>query len=251
MTQLLRDFVERVQGLVATHRAAGRRGGPLLDFISANFLYILTTVAVAGGAYATYERGSYSRDLRAIVTGIVTYGTHGKLRNMTLEDLDMVIPTGLEVDAATGVTYFGGILGDGLPLRIYGGTSTHAALGAGSSRQLVLVIGDGNTPANDSSGICTDLTRTLGPGVRTVQLTDGDTTPTATSTGTATIVSAAVVADVMDATGANAGTDASANLTFTRNPRAATLPLNEIHENDNVVDVCEADAAVQIVMVVG
>ena len=126
MTQLLRDFVERVQGLVATHRAAGRRGGPLLDFISADFLYILTTVAVvgvAGGAYATYERGSYSRDLRAIVTGIVSYGTHGKLRNMTLEDLDMVIPTGIEVDVATGVTYFGGILGDGLPLRIYGGTS--------------------------------------------------------------------------------------------------------------------------------
>ena len=261
MTQLLRDFVERVQGVVATHRAAGRRGGPLLDFISANFLYILTTVAVvgvAGGAYATYERGSYSRDLRAIVSAIVAYGTHGKLRNMTVDDLAVALPSGIDVDTANGVTYFGGILGEGLPLRVYGGKAAHAKLGAGSNRQLVLVIGDSSLPANESSGICVDLARTLGPGVRGVQLFTAQAPAAASAISTTT--SALSATEVPDATfKKDPGTvpdppTSAAGLTFTRTARTSpvTTALSEIHEDDRVVALCgNANDALQIIMVLG
>ena len=161
-----------------------RRGGPLLDFISANFLYILTAVAVLGvaaGAYATFERNSYSNDLRSIMTSIIQYASAGKrLNQMTFNDLRRVVPPNIDVDTADGMVYFGGLLGDGLPMYIYGGEDDFAELGAGSQRQLIMVVGDANTAANDSEGVCISLARTVGPAVKLIQLKTAPASQTAT-----------------------------------------------------------------------
>ena len=245
-----------------------RRGGPLLDFISANFLYILTAVAVVGiaaGAYNSYERNTYSRDMRSIQTSIAAYTSQGKLKNLTWGVLDDYLPPNIEVDSTTGVLYFGGLLGDALPLRIYGGSATAPApaLGAGSDRQLILVAGDKRqSPVNESSGICQDLTRTVGPGVRTIQLRSmaAGNTQTATKTGTDALSGAdrcrhkgadgALSADVTWTAGS-----ATEALTFTKRKQdasaAKTETLNTIHENTEIVDACDDDVLLQIVYIIG
>ena len=171
----------------------GRRGGPLLDFVSANFLYILTTVAVvavAAGAFLAYERHTYSRDLRTVMTTIASTTTAGaRLNTITWTQLAGALPANIPVveegtaGSGTGLIEFGGLLAGGLPLRIYGGNdnANYPQLGAGSARQLILVIGDTNNPANDSAGVCQDIARTVGPGVRTVQLLTNADDPPATA----------------------------------------------------------------------
>ena len=142
-----------------------RRGGPLLDFISANFLYILSAVAVIGvasGAYANFERNSYSNDLRAIQTTFVQASTHASLASLTWGRVPALLPPSITLDADVGRIYFGGLLGEGIPMAVYGGDSgvaTAVALGAGTVRQLVLVVGDTNTPANEDSAVCIALAR--------------------------------------------------------------------------------------------
>ena len=243
-----------------------RRGGPLLDFISANFLYILPAVAVLGvaaGAYATFERNSYSNDLRSIMTSIIQYASTGKrLNQMTFNDLRRVVPPNIDVDTAEGMVYFGGILGDGLPMYIYGGRDAFAALGAGSKRQLVLVVGDNNTAANDSEGVCISLARTVGPAVKLIQLKIAPATNTDTQdTAANPIADVQAVADtdlydVADAVNsAEVGTWTATykkGLTFQKNARdKKSDELNAIRSASSVSDACAADFPMQIVYVMG
>lgn len=249
-------------------RAWLRRGGPLLDFISANFLYILTLVAVAGvagTAYFNYERSTYARDMRSIHTAIAQYPAHAPLRNLTLPILARYLPDAIEVipgangpgDTTSGL-FFGGLLGDALPAYVYGGGGTTGeAIGASSARQLVLVAGDVNRPINETPGICVDLVRTVGPGVRSVQVRNAQG-PIARAGGTTAVTSVAAGAMILavqstggtwSTSGGGAATD---EITFTKRRQAQTAALDTIGEDARIEAACNrAQQAIQVVYVFG
>ena len=242
----------------------GRRGGPLLDFVSANFLYILTTVAVVGvaaGAFLAYERASYSSEMRTIHTAIANYAARARLRTLRADRLDEILPADLEIVA--GIVYFGGILGEGLPLRLYAGGAAGTPFdeyGAAENRRLILLAGDPTTPVNQSAGVCEDLAKTIGPGVTTLQIRTAVDPPdyaADVATSGAAYSATAATTDVIITSGDDAwdGDDSTADsLTYTRRARGASpvsLALSTLSQDDRIADACATDFPIAIAYVMG
>lgn len=253
-----------------------RRGGPLLDFISANFLFILLTVAVVGvaaGAFLAYERSTYASGMRVIQTTITQHAANNGLRTLTPRVLRELLPTTMDIDNAS-IVWFGGVMAEGLPLRIYRGgptTGTGAAhfplYSADTERRMILLVGDATYPANEAASVCEDLAKIQGPGVSTIQIRTAPGTalaPAAAATSTPAArdgtryATVEATPDVLAASDNNtwAGTGTTADsITFTRRARGATTPASfaiaDLPREPEVGNACAADQAIAIAYVLG
>ena len=125
-----------------------------------------------------------------------------------------------------------------------------------------MVVGDTNTAANDSEGVCLSLARTVGPAIKLIQLkvapatnTDTQDDPAVALSGTQAVAGTDLYAVAYAVNSAKVGTWAATykkGLTFQKNARTdKSDELNSIGNASSVEDASAADVPVQIVYVMG